>query len=180
MPELIVRLKDREIQRLPVVAVTTRIGRDPTNELVIDNESVSRLHATIRYDGSAFVVHDEGSANGLFINGRTARTLRLNDGDEIQVGKFTVVFAEAGGVDPAELRPEGLASERPPPRSHNPVPTTALRSDEVQKLLHDKTARAEAERQDLERRARTLRVLTVALGLLAGALLAVTAVLLLR
>ncbi len=93
MAQIIVRLKDREMQRLPVVRVATRIGRDATNHVVIDNDGVSRHHATLRYDTAerAFVIEDAQSANGIVVRGRRTPDARLRDGDEVQIGKFTLV-----------------------------------------------------------------------------------------
>ncbi len=62
----------------------------------IDNVGVSRTHAVVRYREGIFRVHDHGSSNGLFVNGMPigqGGIHPLQDGDEIQVGKFVVVFS---------------------------------------------------------------------------------------
>lgn len=131
MAQIIVRLKDREMQRLPVVRVATRIGRDATNHVVIDNDGVSRHHATLRYDTTerAFVIEDAQSANGIVVRGRRTPDARLRDGDEVQIGKFTLVFLADGGIAPEALVPEDVP-EAPLGRGamRNPLPTTAVRS----------------------------------------------------
>ncbi len=96
MSELIVTLKGRELSRVPITKTDTAIGRDASSEVRIDNLGVSRTHAVVRYREFVFRVFDHGSANGLLVNGQHADGHLLRDGDEIQVGKFVVVYAERG------------------------------------------------------------------------------------
>jgi pSer/pThr/pTyr-binding forkhead associated (FHA) protein len=128
MAQIIVRLKERELKRVPVTCVATRIGRDVDNDVVIDNDSVSRHHATLRYEASigAFLIYDQSSCNGMFFRGALSKAARLDDGDEVQIGKFTLVFQESGGVPVTELSPEAPRDAPPIPVVHNPLPTTAL------------------------------------------------------
>jgi pSer/pThr/pTyr-binding forkhead associated (FHA) protein len=94
MAELIVTLKGRELSRVPITKTDTAIGRDASSEVHIDNLGVSRTHAVVRYRDFVFRVFDHGSANGLWVNGARVDGHVLRDGDEIQVGKFVVRFAE--------------------------------------------------------------------------------------
>ena len=134
MPELIVMLKDRELQRYPILRTTTRVGRDASNDVVIDNPGVSRFHASITFDGDRFVVNDAGSSNGIFVNGQASERHRLEDGDTIQLGKFNVVYGPAGGVAIEKLARDSPleASERP--SFKNPLKTTALTVGELEKF----------------------------------------------
>jgi pSer/pThr/pTyr-binding forkhead associated (FHA) protein len=74
-----------------------RIGRGEENELVFPLEQVSRRHAEVRWDGSAYVLIDRSSTNGTFINGSAVRRRRLVDGDRIAVGPFTIVYRSSTG-----------------------------------------------------------------------------------
>ncbi len=137
MAQIIVRLKDRELQRVPVTCVATRIGRDVTNDVVIANDGVSRHHATLRYEAvdGAFVIHDAGSNNGIVVRGRATPYARLTDGDEVQVGKFTLVFVAEGGVAPDALAPESTPAVEPSaPVVRNPLPTVAVRAASSKKI----------------------------------------------
>ena len=68
-----------------------RIGRAPTNDLVIDNPVISRAHAIVARSGSAWTISDLGTANGMYANGvRVDIDRGLNDGDRIAIGKFTI------------------------------------------------------------------------------------------
>jgi pSer/pThr/pTyr-binding forkhead associated (FHA) protein len=129
MAQIIVRLKERELKTVPVTCVATRIGRDASNDVVIDNDGVSRHHATLRYESTvgAFLIYDASSSNGMFFRGAPSKAARLDDGDEVQIGKFTLVFLEAGGAPVEALSPEPPRDDvTPTPAVHNPLPTMAL------------------------------------------------------
>ncbi len=81
---------------------TVTIGRDATCDLVIPHDSVSRLHARIERTGTACVVHDAASRNGILVNGARAARQRLADGDTIRIGDVRLVFADAV----SDLEPE--------------------------------------------------------------------------
>ncbi len=63
-----------------------RIGRDPENDLAIDDEELSRFHCEIRTDTGIPIVIDLKSANGTWVNGEEIHSRRLKPGDEIRVG----------------------------------------------------------------------------------------------
>ena len=67
---------------------STRVGRELNNDISLDDITVSRSHAVINRDEDGFNVKDLGSLNGTYINAVVAREQSLNDGDEIQIGKF--------------------------------------------------------------------------------------------
>jgi hypothetical protein len=68
------------------------IGRLPECSIVVEDANVSRRHAEVRRDGPDVVVSDLGSTNGTRVNGTQVRTRRLNDGDEITVGRTSIRF----------------------------------------------------------------------------------------
>ena len=63
------------------------IGRDPTNNLVLEDSAVSRRHCTIASDAGEFKISDLNSRNGTSINGVPPKQRILHDGDRIKVGK---------------------------------------------------------------------------------------------
>jgi pSer/pThr/pTyr-binding forkhead associated (FHA) protein len=71
---------------------STVIGRHPESDIFLDDVTVSRKHAEIRRDESGFGLHDVGSLNGTYVNRERVEDASLSSGDEIQVGKFKLVF----------------------------------------------------------------------------------------
>ncbi len=96
-PVVALRFKDREIGRWEMDRPRLRIGRTPDNDIVIDNLAVSRLHAVIEEDKGGYAVRDCGSLNGTIVNGERTPARVLEDGDEISIGKHTIVFRLPGG-----------------------------------------------------------------------------------
>lgn len=68
------------------------IGRDPRNELVLSDDRVSRNHAQIRQEAGGYVIYDQGSTNGTFVNGQQVASQVLRDGDEIRIGDTRLIF----------------------------------------------------------------------------------------
>jgi len=72
-------------------------GRSPESDLFLDDVTVSRRHAEILRDGTRFVVKDAGSLNGTYVNRERVDVAELATGDELQIGKFKLVFLTAPG-----------------------------------------------------------------------------------
>jgi len=82
----------------------TLVGRHPDSDIFLDDVTVSRRHAEFYRSGSRFTVRDVGSLNGTYVNRERIEEADLAGGDEVQVGKFRLVFllgprsqAELGG-----------------------------------------------------------------------------------
>ena len=70
----------------------TVIGRHPDSDIFLDDVTVSRKHAEIRRGEDGFGLVDVGSLNGTYVNRERVEEAALASGDEIQVGKFKLVF----------------------------------------------------------------------------------------
>jgi hypothetical protein len=70
----------------------TRIGRSPECEIFLDDVTVSRNHAVLIARPGGYVVEDQGSLNGTFVNRRRIDTAVLQGGDELQIGKYRMTF----------------------------------------------------------------------------------------
>ncbi len=70
----------------------TTAGRHPDSEIFLDDVTVSRRHAIFNREGDTFTVSDAGSLNGTYVNRDRIEKVRLNDGDEVQIGKYRLVF----------------------------------------------------------------------------------------
>ena len=73
----------------------TTAGRHPDSDIFLDDVTVSRRHAEFRREGSGFTVHDVGSLNGTYVNRERIDAVPLSGGDEVQVGKFRLVYLNA-------------------------------------------------------------------------------------
>ena len=72
----------------------TRIGRSPDCDIFLDDVTVSRNHAVLVERDGAFFVEDQGSLNGTFVNRHRIDSARLENGDELQIGKYRMTFVE--------------------------------------------------------------------------------------
>ena len=72
----------------------TTVGRSPDCGVFLDDVTVSRRHAAlVRRDGR-WHIEDLGSLNGTFVNRRRVDSAALEDGDEIQIGKYRLTFLQ--------------------------------------------------------------------------------------
>jgi pSer/pThr/pTyr-binding forkhead associated (FHA) protein len=67
-------------------------GRHADSEIFLDDVTVSRRHATFTREGDTFTVADAGSLNGTYVNRDRIDTVLLKDTDEVQIGKYRLVF----------------------------------------------------------------------------------------
>jgi hypothetical protein len=68
------------------------IGRSPDCEIFLDDVTVSRRHAVLVRRDDDFFIEDLGSLNGTFLNRHRIEAGRLSDGDELQIGKYRLIF----------------------------------------------------------------------------------------
>ena len=71
-------------------------GRHPDSDIFLDDITVSRRHAEIVRSGDEYRVRDVGSLNGTYLNRERIEDGPLRNGDELQIGKFKLVFFEGG------------------------------------------------------------------------------------
>lgn len=68
------------------------VGRDSRADILLDDSTVSRSHAVFRRVNGAYSVIDAGSLNGTYVNRQRVDQKQLNNGDEIMIGKFRLVY----------------------------------------------------------------------------------------
>ena len=78
--------------RYAIDGAVTTIGRHPESDIFLDDVTVSRRHAEVRRDGERITIDDVGSLNGTYLNRSRIESTGLRSGDEVQVGKFKLVF----------------------------------------------------------------------------------------
>jgi DNA-binding NtrC family response regulator len=118
----LVLIYSRLHRQLPsAVAFTTpltKIGREPDNTLPIPEAAVSRYHARVeRSEGGSFIV-DNGSTNGVLVNGARVTSHRLVDHDVVRIGDTLLRYAERGVVGYGAYRVDGSVIEAARPVRH--------------------------------------------------------------
>jgi pSer/pThr/pTyr-binding forkhead associated (FHA) protein len=92
MPEIVVKYEDKVIERVVTQKKMISVGRNPDNDIVLNNKAVSRKHALIEFDESSALIMDNESVNGTFVNSRKITEEVLKDNDQITIGKFDLIY----------------------------------------------------------------------------------------
>ena len=91
-PQLILINLQGAVQKILIHKGIFTIGRSKENDLMLDDVLVSRRHATLRQEGTNYVLEDEKSRNGVSVNGESISRVKLSDGDKVQIGGFKLQF----------------------------------------------------------------------------------------
>ena len=94
---LIVKRGDNAGSRFSLEAEVTTAGRHPDSHIFLDDITVSRRHAEIVRTPAGYVVRDVGSLNGTYLNRERIEEASIANGDELQIGKFKLVFFAGTG-----------------------------------------------------------------------------------
>lgn len=89
---LVVKRGPQAGSRFSLDTPVTTAGRHPESDIFLDDITVSRRHAEIERRGDAYRVRDVGSLNGTYLNRERIEDAELANGDEVQIGKFKLVF----------------------------------------------------------------------------------------
>lgn len=93
MPLLTLKFKDKVLQTYPInIGQTLTIGRNDSNDIVIDNLAVSGSHARIDSVSATFILTDLESTNGTFVNKELISSHGLRNNDIILIGKHELLF----------------------------------------------------------------------------------------
>lgn len=83
----------RSGSRYAVAGDTVTVGRHPDSDVFLDDITVSRRHVELHRTSTGYAARDVGSLNGTYLNGaRIEREAALTNGDELQIGKFKMLF----------------------------------------------------------------------------------------
>jgi len=93
---LIVRQGSKRGSRMALDTASVAIGRHPESDIFLDDITVSRRHAEVLRTETGHEVIDAGSLNGTYVNRNLVERSPLSDGDELQVGKFKLVYVALG------------------------------------------------------------------------------------
>jgi predicted component of type VI protein secretion system len=113
---LIVRRGPQPNQVYQLTGEVSNVGRDITNNIVINDREVSRHHLRLMRGAEGYTVEDLGSTNGTFINGkRVTGATPLKNGDMLGLGETVTLLFEAGRPGSVSAAPQP-AAEQPAPR----------------------------------------------------------------
>ena len=70
------------------------IGRAPDADVFLDDVTVSRTHAVLSRADGGYTIEDNGSLNGTYVNRRRVEKAKLEDGDEVQIGKYRLTYLQ--------------------------------------------------------------------------------------
>ncbi len=133
MAKLILKYEGTMLKDVPLSRAVVTIGRTPGNDLVIDNLAVSGRHAKIYFETDKFVLEDLNSLNGTFVNNQRVRKSFLKNGDQVLIGKHTVVFQDEAGLAPRPLEPVANHAEAVSKLEETMVLDTRKRREFLQK-----------------------------------------------
>jgi pSer/pThr/pTyr-binding forkhead associated (FHA) protein len=99
---LVVRNGPEAGLEVALVKKVTRAGRHPASEIFLDDITVSRRHAEIERTDAGYVLVDVGSLNGTYLNRERTERAPIANGDELQIGKFRLVFLSGPSTDESQ------------------------------------------------------------------------------
>ena len=92
-PVLVIRAGGGRVgESFPIAGERMNIGRRPECEVFLDDVTVSRDHALLVQRGDSWFLDDCGSLNGTYVNRSRIESQRLEEGDEVQIGKYKLTF----------------------------------------------------------------------------------------
>jgi len=96
-PVLVVRRGPEVGERFYLDRARLTVGRDPVSDIFLNDITVSREHAVLTVSAGDVSVEDVGSLNGVYVNGASVTRASLRNGDQVQIGRFQMVFMSGGG-----------------------------------------------------------------------------------
>jgi len=133
------------------LGTVTHLGRAPTNHVCLADPGVSGFHARIVYEGGEWMLIDEGSRNGSFVNGQQQTRCILHPGDTLQFGDSTLTFQTGGEVAVPTLMWQKGMSEAPIPEDAEEPSAAERQATSFDDLFHDQVDYSEVGSVDSSR-----------------------------
>lgn len=95
-PLLVVRKGPEVGERFYLDSPRLTVGRDPLADIFLNDITVSRAHAVLEVSSNEVGISDAGSLNGVYVNGVSVDRAVLRTGDQVQIGRFQMVFLSGG------------------------------------------------------------------------------------
>ncbi len=133
MLQVVLKLNGAAMRRFDFAQDRITVGRKAGNDIRIDNLAVSGTHAVIEKECGSYYLVDEGSTNGTYFDGERVTRKALNDGDEVTVGKHTLLFLiPRPGDAEAAAEPEPAAAPSATDLDNTMMIDTRQRRDQPQ------------------------------------------------
>jgi pSer/pThr/pTyr-binding forkhead associated (FHA) protein len=104
MAKLTVYFKNNVVQSYSFETERVHIGRDDTNDLVIDSPALAPAHAVIVIQGNSYIIKHLNDDFPLMLNGKITKESKLHDGDTIIAGQYVVIFSTDQSINDSEQR----------------------------------------------------------------------------
>ncbi len=121
MAKLILKFEQAVLKEFPLSQAIVTIGRLPDNLVQIDNLAVSGHHASIHWETDHYVVEDNNSLNGTYVNNRRVTKTALKNDDVVLIGKHTLLFRDEWHEDAARDSSKGEKVVPPVPAMDSTV-----------------------------------------------------------
>ena len=111
MPRLVVHNGSKQTE-FELLSDNYTIGRESGNDLNLEDDQVSHIHAALTRDGNRWVLHDLGSSNHTWVNDKPIDSWKLTHGDRFRVGQTTIEFQESKAPNLSQMEePSGLQKQ---------------------------------------------------------------------
>ena len=143
MARLVLKLDDSVLRDYALSGTAVTLGRLQDNDIQIDDLSVSGHHAKLVLEGGHYVVYDENSTNGIYVNGEKVQRAVLRNEDAVLIGRHLLLFEEEK-KEAVPVKAVALPASMPLGAAANPTPvriTSALdkQTTGVLKVMSGKT-----------------------------------------
>ncbi|MFG2865812.1 FHA domain-containing protein [Streptomyces sioyaensis] len=114
VPELVLELNGRTWTLDP--SRSYNVGRDPQGDMVLDDARVSWRHATVRWAGRSWIIEDQGSTNGTYVQGQRIHQMEIGPGSTVHLGNATdgprVSLSAPAAADAFGAQPAGAVQQQ--------------------------------------------------------------------
>ncbi|HUQ50466.1 MAG TPA: FHA domain-containing protein [Terriglobales bacterium] len=131
MAKLYLKFEQAVLKEVPLSQGVVTIGRLPDNLIHVDNLAVSGHHAKIYWDTDKYVIEDNNSLNGTYLNNRRISKSALKDEDVILIGKHTISFKDEWHEGPGA----GVAAEKAGPALPKMEATMVLDTKKAKEMM---------------------------------------------
>ena len=144
MAKLALKFEDKVLEEITLGQSLVTIGRLPDNTVQIDNLAVSGHHAKIYWETDHYVIEDNNSLNGTFVNNRRVTKQALADGDAVLIGKHTLAFKDEWHEDAPTGHTMAEVAAKPVPKMEATMVLDTKKAKEMMAQMRGGAAAAPA------------------------------------